>query len=152
MVSLSNQQELNNALEKYNGSENGHWVLLTYKTPTQLQFKTSGDGLPSLGAVLQDNEVAYYKIRLEYNSNDAGFKDGVIGNKANTKDIFVAWTGPSVGIIEKGKKKSHVGDAKAFFQPFHSELTQTSKDPKGSFTEAILKDRSGPLSGSHIID
>ncbi|KAM9999680.1 hypothetical protein ACTFIZ_008132 [Dictyostelium cf. discoideum] len=151
-VTLANQQELNEALASFKNSQNGHWLVVTYKTPTQLQYKASGEGLESLAAELNDKEIAYYLIRLVYNSNDAGFKDAVIGEAANTKDIYVNWIGSGVGIIEKGKKKTHSGDAQALLSPHHSTLVQTSKDLNGNFTEAIIKDRSGPLSGSHIID
>ena len=32
------------------------------------------------------------------------------------RDVFVAWIGPKVGIIEKGKKKAHASDAMRYLQ------------------------------------
>ncbi|GAM18766.1 hypothetical protein SAMD00019534_019410 [Acytostelium subglobosum LB1] len=151
MVSVSNPQKLNEALAHYRRPENASdWIIVGYSGPATLEFRQAGNGGASaLIQHLRDDECAYVFVREEYTEGDAGFKEGVIGNKANTKDIFIAWTGPKVGIIEKGKKKSHVGDAKVLFQPFHAELTAINR---ANFNDVTVKDRSNPLSGSHVID
>eukprot|EP01133_Synstelium_polycarpum_P010634 gene10634-12374_t len=151
MVGFTNPEQLKQALEKFKDANNvSDWILVSYKDANTFQYVCSGTGgSKSLVQHLKDNEVLYILMRQVYSESDPGFKEGIIGNKANTKDIFIAWTGPSVGIIEKGKKKSHVADAKALFQPFHAELTAINS---ANFTDAIVKDRSSPLSGSHIID
>lgn len=58
-------------------------------------------------------------------------------------------TGPNVGIIEKGKKTTFLGDAQAFLQPYHSYITALSRD---DLNDENILDRSNPLSGSHVID
>lgn len=57
--------------------------------------------------------------------------------------------GPSVGIIEKGKKTAQLGDAEALLQPYHAALTALSKE---NLNDETIIDRSNPLSGSHVID
>ncbi|EGG21240.1 hypothetical protein DFA_01115 [Cavenderia fasciculata] len=150
MVSVSNSDQIRQELEKFKKPDNvANWILLGYKDANTLELKKTGSGVPSLVASLADNECSYILIRVVYNENDEGFKDGIIGNKGNIKDVFIAWTGPSVGIIEKGKKRSHVGDAKAILQPHHAELSAISKN---NFNEKTIKERSAPLSGSHVLD
>lgn len=65
------------------------------------------------------------------------------------RDIMIAWTGPSMGIMERSKKKVHIGEVKELLAPFHADLEAIGKT---NFTEAIVMDRAGPLSGSHVID
>lgn len=65
------------------------------------------------------------------------------------RDILIAWAGPNVGIMERSKKKVHIGEVKELLTPFHADLEAISK---ANFTEAVVMDRSGPLSGSHVID
>ncbi|KAF2075351.1 hypothetical protein CYY_003327 [Polysphondylium violaceum] len=149
MVSISNPAELKNALAQYKASNASNpWIVLGYVSPSSIAYRQSGEGVENMVASLKDNEAAYILIRCQYNEKDPGFKTGVLDNKANLKDIFIAWTGPQVGIIEKGKKTSHVGDAKALLQPFHAEITALNR---ANFTEVNIKDRAAPLSGSHVI-
>jgi hypothetical protein len=71
------------------------------------------------------------------------------GSGSATRDVFIQWIGCNVSAIQKGIKKAHVGEVKLLLQPFHAELHATSRD---NFTEAVVLDRSSPLSGSHVID
>lgn len=46
--------------------------------------------------------------------------------KSTLRDIFFCWTGPGVGIIEKGKKTALYGDAEAILMvgiSFHPSIT-----------------------------
>eukprot|EP01132_Coremiostelium_polycephalum_P010059 gene10059-12331_t len=150
MVSVVNRKQLDDAIAKYKREGNvNDWIIMGYSGPNAFEYKSEGTGTASMVSKLLDNEVAYILIRVQITESDPGFKEGVLDNKANLRDVFINWTGPSVGIIEKGKKKSHVGDAKALFQPFHSEITAVNRT---HFNDATIKDRSAPLSGSHIID
>lgn len=65
------------------------------------------------------------------------------------RDVMIAWTGPSMKIMERSKKKVHIGEVKEVLSPFHADLEAIAKT---NFTEAIIMDRSAPLSGSHVID
>ncbi|KYQ94236.1 hypothetical protein DLAC_04530 [Tieghemostelium lacteum] len=150
MVSVANREEINKQLTHFRRADNeDEFIIIGYKDANTLQYKTSGKGVKNLVATLQDNEFCYVLIRLQYTEGDVGFKEGVIGGKANFRDVFMTYIGKSVGIIEKGKKNSHIGDAKALLQPFHAELTAINK---ANITEASIKDRANPLSGSHVID
>ncbi|EGC39026.1 hypothetical protein DICPUDRAFT_148253 [Dictyostelium purpureum] len=148
MVKFANQAELNNALVNFRQTQTG-WVLITYKTPTELEYKQSGTDIAALASLLEDNQMAYILIRLEYTPNDPGFKEGGLDNKANFKDIFISWTGPKVGILERGKKSEHRGDVQALLQPHHADISAINK---ANFNAATIKDRANPLSGSHVID
>ncbi|EFA84798.1 hypothetical protein PPL_01791 [Heterostelium album PN500] len=150
-MNIQNPQKIKEALEHYKRADNvSDWIVLGYTSPTTVELVATGSGgAATLSKQLDDSKVLYILVKEEYDESDPGFKEGVIGNKANSKDIFIAWTGPKVGIIEKGKKKSHVGDAKACFQPFHAELTAVNS---AHFNDRVIKDKANPLSGSHIID
>jgi hypothetical protein len=90
------------------------------------------------------------------------------------RDIFIGWIGPKVGIVQKGRKKAHVGEVKellkvlplslCFFkltqtpthphppqkkQPFHAELFALRRT---NFTESVVRENSAPGTGSHMID
>ena len=62
---------------------------------------------------------------------------------------FDSTIGPSVGVIEKGKKTAQLGDAQSFLQPYHAALTALSKE---NLNDETVIDRSNPLSGIHVID
>ena len=70
-------------------------------------------------------------------------------NNDTVRDIMIAWSGPSLGIMERSKKKVHIGEVKELLTPFHADLEAISK---AHFDEATVMDRSGPLSGSHVLD
>jgi hypothetical protein len=65
------------------------------------------------------------------------------------RDVFIHWTGPSVKGMEKAKKRVNLGEIETFLVPNHSQLEALNR---ANFTEATVLDRSGPLSGSHVID
>lgn len=65
------------------------------------------------------------------------------------RDVMISWSGPSVGIMERSKKKVHIGEVKELLTPYHADLEAISKS---NFTENVVMERSGPLSGSHVID
>jgi len=65
------------------------------------------------------------------------------------RDVFIHWTGPGVKGFDKAKKKANNGEIEAFLAPNHAQLEALTRN---NFTEAVVRDRSGPLSGSHVID
>ncbi|KAF2075350.1 hypothetical protein CYY_003326 [Polysphondylium violaceum] len=94
------------------------WIIYGYIDPNSIVFKASGEGVEDMVEKLKDFEIAYMLVRCQYNENDTGFQ-----SDARTKDVFITWIGPRVPILEKGKKTSHLGGVKAFFQPYHAEIT-----------------------------
>lgn len=89
--------------------------------------------------LFSDNEMQYAVIRIPYKKD----------NTDTVRDVLIAWSGPSVGIMEKSKKKVHIGEVKELLTPFHADLDAIAKT---HFDEATIMDRSGPLSGSHVLD
>jgi len=134
MASVDNLSELNEAKTNlFNPSSYSGWVLLEYVKPAVLHFTKTGNGtVDELSSHLLDDQVQYALLRL---------KGG--------RDVFISWVGPAVGVFEKGKKKSHASDAMRFLQPFHVELTVVNR---AKFTEEIVKAKTEPNSGSHVID
>jgi len=66
-----------------------------------------------------------------------------------TRDVFIMWIGPKVNNIQKGKKQTHQGEVVAALRPHHVELIAANRQ---SFTTDIILEKSGPHSGSHVID
>jgi len=116
------------------------WVLIGYTGPATLSFQKAGTGsVNELIIELKEDVVQYALMRVPVDVTDV--------NK--TRDIFILWTGPNVKILEKGKKKSHLGDVKKILQPFHSEIFVSGKT---HLNIATVVERSNPLYGSHEID
>ena len=70
------------------------------------------------------------------------------GHDSN-RDVFIHWSGPQLSPIKKAKKKANIGQVDAIMRPNHSQLEALSKN---NFNEATILERSGPLSGSHVLD
>jgi len=121
------------------------WMVLGYQGNTiVIQSQGKSGGVVEVVKQLKDDEVQYVLIRLSVHS---GVVDG--SAKQYTRDIFITWTGPAVKIIEKGKKKGNLPAVAAHLQPHHVELEAVNRE---SFTEANVRARSDPTSGSHVID
>eukprot|EP01121_Diplochlamys_sp_Union-15-3_P020172 TRINITY_DN779_c0_g2_i1.p1 TRINITY_DN779_c0_g2~~TRINITY_DN779_c0_g2_i1.p1 ORF type:complete len:162 (-),score=38.94 TRINITY_DN779_c0_g2_i1:112-540(-) len=122
------------------GNRSG-WVLLGYEGKSNdVKLVASGNGKPEeMAHLLKDDEVQYAIVRIPDQKDE----------HPTIRDIFIAWTGPKVKIIERGKKKTHVGEVEALLQPVHASLTATNSK---NFNEHVIRDKSGPLSGSHVID
>lgn len=144
VLSIANPLALCNAMDDIfcNKSFSG-WVMVCYTNPSTIEFRKSGTGgVEELAAEFNDDEIQYALLRLPLPVTGA--------NKAKkTRDVFIAWIGPNIGQIEKGRKRAHLGDVKDLLQPFHSELAVTSKK---NFTLQVVLERSAPHSGAHIID
>jgi len=122
------------------------WLLVGYTGPASVALTAKGSGsVDEFLEFLNDNEVQYVLLRLGNIVKDAKNKNEKV---TGTRDVLINWVGPDVGIIEKGKKKAHLGDIKGVLRPFHAELLAGGKS---EFTEDTVKDRSEPLSGSHEI-
>ncbi|KAF7562069.1 hypothetical protein G7046_g2066 [Stylonectria norvegica] len=136
-VHLDNESDLREAQAAlFNQNSQNGWLLLNYVSPSTLHFSAGGEGgVDELRNQLEDDQIQYALVRV--------LAEGKV------RDVFVAWTGPGVGIIEKGKKFSHTGDAQAFLKPYHAEVTVHNKK---KFNEENLIDRSNPASTSHDIN
>jgi len=116
------------------------WVLVKYTGPAVLSFQKAGSGsVNELNQELNDDDIQFALMRVPIDSTEI--------NK--TRDIFILWTGTKVKALEKGKKKSHLGDVKKILQPFHSEILVTGRT---NFNIATVIERSNPACGTHEID
>jgi hypothetical protein len=77
------------------------------------------DYAEDLRSQLEDDQIQYALVRLDV--------PGQTGS-GSTRDVFVHWTGPRDGIIEKSRRMPHVGDAQKFLQPFHADVHVTNRD------------------------
>lgn len=60
-------------------------------------------GVDELKPHLEDDQIQYGLVRLGGIEEKGSLKTTV-------RDVFIAWVGPGVDIIEKGKKASSLGD------------------------------------------
>ncbi|KAN0019087.1 hypothetical protein ACTFIU_002289 [Dictyostelium citrinum] len=142
-LKLDNESELREAQAAlFNINSTNGWVLLNYVGPSTVHFAAGGESFEDVAPQLEDDQIQYGLIRI----GDIQEKGTL---KTTVRDIFFCWIGPGVGIIEKGKKTSLLGDAQMLLQPYHADITVLNKD---KFNRETILDRSHPLSGSHVID
>jgi hypothetical protein len=141
---LDNESELREAqAATFNADSTSGWVLLNYINANTVHFAAGGEGgAEDVVTHLADDQIQYILIR------EGGIQERG-SSKTTYRDVFIAWIGPNVGIIEKGKKSNYLGDAESLLQPFHASLTALNKE---HFDDETIIDRSHPLSGSHVID
>jgi serine/threonine protein kinase len=141
-LAFDNPDAFYTAIENFHSPDfKSGWICLGYKNDKTLVYQAMGNTADELAKQLADNQVQYSLIRVVI---EEGMK------KTTTyRDVFIMWTGPSVGAVQAGRKKSHVGEVKKIVEPFHAELTAVSRE---SFTLENIIAKSDPLSGSHVID
>lgn len=87
---------------------------MTYSNPTTVSYNSHGTGpLSEVVSKLKDTEIAYIMIRFPLGDAASHVSPGAEIQVSKTRDAFIAWYGPKVGIIERGKKKSHLGALQA---------------------------------------
>lgn len=124
------------------------WILLSYTAPNVVSYTAHGTGpLSEVTSQLKDDQMQYFIIRVPIDDTDTPPGAEITVNKV--RDASVAWTGPRVGLMEKAKKKSHIGALQALLTPVHAQLYCTNK---AALTEKTLREKSDPKAGSHIID
>ncbi|ELR17747.1 RhoGAP domain containing protein [Acanthamoeba castellanii str. Neff] len=146
-LTLYNEELLDKTIEEifHTGSYSG-WLVVGYKDSATLELQGSGvGGVDELVRHLKDTEVQFALLRLPIISQE----DVDPSKSMISRDIFIGWIGPKVGIVQKGRKKAHVGEVKELLKPFHAELFALRRT---NFTESVVRDKSGPISGSHMID
>ncbi|KAN0023740.1 hypothetical protein ACTFIV_008127 [Dictyostelium citrinum] len=142
-LKLDNESELREAQAAlFNVNSTCGWILLNYVGPTTVHFSAGGENFDDIAPQLEDDQIQYGLVRI----GDIQEKGTL---KTTVRDIFFCWIGPGVGIIEKGKKTSLLGDAQNFLQPYHADITVLNRE---RFNRDNVLDRSHPLSGSHVID
>merc|ERR1712137_152180 len=122
------------------GSFSG-WVLVGYQDDKTLVLQGKGSGgVPEMVNHIKEDEAQFCLVIID---------DKTKGSQITTRDIFIAWYGPGLSIIKRGKKTSDVGTVQKVMRPFHADITAVNKE---NFTEGNVRDKSMPLSGSHVID
>jgi len=149
MVSLPDESKVKALIkELFHVNAKRGWILLSYTGPNTVSYTSHGTGpLSEVTNQLKDDQMQYFIIRVPLEDTDT--PPGAEISVAKVRDASVAWTGPKVGLIEKGKKKSHIGALQALLVPVHAQLYCTNK---ANLTEKNLKEKSDPKAGSHIID
>jgi len=120
-LTLDNEPELREAQAAlFNiNAPGGSWILLSYVGPSTVHLASGGsDSVEQVRWQFEDDQIQYAMLRLDVS--------GQTGNE-KIRVLFVQWTGPGVGIIEKTKKTAHVGDAQALLQPFHRDVYVTNR-------------------------
>jgi len=151
MVSLPDEKKVRDLIgQNFHINAKRYWILMNYKDPNTVVLAAHGAGpLSEVIPQLRDDQMQYLLIRLPLDDQAQHVAQGSEITVNKIRDVFVAWTGPKVGLIEKGKKKSHIGALQKLLSPSHAELQAVNRD---HFTEENLKYKSDPKSGSHIID
>ncbi|KPM45839.1 hypothetical protein AK830_g689 [Neonectria ditissima] len=139
-LALGNGPELQEArAELFNPNATSGWLLLNYSDSSVVQFFAGGAGSPEeLSVMFQDDQVQYALVRIS-----------VPGDQTTVRDVFVQWTGPDVGILEKGKKVIHQSDAHNILKPFDVDVKVLNRQ---NLNLENLLAQSDPESGSRVID
>eukprot|EP01090_Pellita_catalonica_P008030 TRINITY_DN1867_c0_g1_i3.p1 TRINITY_DN1867_c0_g1~~TRINITY_DN1867_c0_g1_i3.p1 ORF type:complete len:520 (-),score=103.10 TRINITY_DN1867_c0_g1_i3:254-1720(-) len=109
-----NRDEFYSAMEKtFAPTEFSGWVLLSYSGRREVEFSKCGKGgIPEVVENLKDDEIQYIMVRVPVSIDNEKEKQVAL----KTRDVFITWIGPLVKIIQRGQKKSHVGEVKAILE------------------------------------
>jgi hypothetical protein len=144
-LKLNKEEEFTQVIEElFNKNSYDGWLIMGFVAgkSTEIELQNKGRGtIAEMIEHLKDDEMQFILIRLTLPE--------MKGGAVSTRDVFIEWNGPDVAAIDKGKKKSLVGEIKELLQPYHAELTAISKQ---NFNLEVVLDRSAPFSGSHVID
>jgi len=143
-VTLDNEPELREAQAAlFNVNSQSGWLLINYVAKNVVHFAAGGEGgVEEVKQHLEHHSIQYALVRI------GGIREkGTL--KETIRDVFITSIGKDVGIIEKGQKSAFLGDIQAYLQPFHADITVLKKD---HLDRESLLEKSGPLSGSHVID
>jgi len=111
-----------------------------------LEIQAHGKGgVSEFVHLLQEDQWQYMLVRTQDTSKSIQMGGDI---KKTTRDVFIAWQGPAVSIIQRGKFNEHRNAVVAVMQPAHADLTAVGKK---NFTAEEVARKSAPLSGSHEI-
>eukprot|EP00029_Vermamoeba_vermiformis_P013149 TRINITY_DN806_c0_g1_i1.p1 TRINITY_DN806_c0_g1~~TRINITY_DN806_c0_g1_i1.p1 ORF type:complete len:142 (+),score=58.41 TRINITY_DN806_c0_g1_i1:47-472(+) len=141
MAEWKDEQVVKKAIaETFTLNAHAGWILVGYSGDNALVFQGKGSGgVEELKQHLKPNEVQYAIVRI-------GDKKDVA---TTTRDILLSWWGPEHSKIKSAKKKTHHGDVKRVLTHAHAEIEVINL---ANLNEDNVRDRSNPLSGSHVID
>eukprot|EP01087_Luapelamoeba_hula_P001154 TRINITY_DN108_c0_g1_i1.p1 TRINITY_DN108_c0_g1~~TRINITY_DN108_c0_g1_i1.p1 ORF type:complete len:164 (+),score=26.27 TRINITY_DN108_c0_g1_i1:39-494(+) len=144
-ITLDDRAGVKAALTSLQGSGSfSGFIVLRYTGNTSLGLQATGaGGVEELGPHFRDEEVQYAVVRVALEKYDTPRREGDV---VRTRDVFIQWVGPGVGIIEKGRKRSHLGEVEKILSPTHATLFATSKK---RLDERTVIEKSDPASGSH---
>ncbi|KCV71974.1 hypothetical protein H696_01382 [Fonticula alba] len=118
----------------------GSFLITGYKDDNTLTVLESGTGgVEVLKERLAEDKVLYILLRI------TDIKDG----NALYRDVLLSWWGPKVSKIKAARMRTHHSLVFDTLRPNHSQLEVLGKR---EFTEQIIRDRSSPGSGSHVIE
>jgi len=151
MVTLPDEKKVKELIKQnFSVDSKRAWILLSYRDPQTIVLEANGTGpLSEVTNLLKEDQVQYFLIRVPLGDTREHVSAGAEINVSKVRDYCVAWTGPKVGMIEKGKKKADLGAVQALLSPSHAQLYATNR---ANITEESLKIKSDPKSGSHTID
>jgi hypothetical protein len=103
-----------------NDKEDTNWLLISYAQATGNKLtltKTGSGGLPELAEALDDNEVQYGYVRVEY-ANDA--------ESRRVKFVLVVWIGENTKVMRKARVSVESGEVKRVLA--HHSIAVTAGD------------------------
>ncbi|KAK4234124.1 hypothetical protein C8A03DRAFT_38109 [Achaetomium macrosporum] len=98
-----------------------NWLLISYAAPTGNALtlhKTGTGGLAELAAELDDGEVQYAYVRVEY-ANDAESK--------RVKFAFVVWIGPNTKVMRKARAGLEAGQVKKVLSHYSVQVDASER-------------------------
>ena len=123
---------------------------MTYKDSNTVVLEANGTGgLSEIVPRLKEDGCSYFLIRIPLETSETAVAAGAEITLSKIRDCYVAWTGPKVGKIERGKKSAHFGQLQELLSPSHAQLLAVNP---AAITEENLKVKSDPKAGSHILD
>lgn len=143
-IKLINADDINEGVEKIFGNSalSMGYIILGYSDSSSLTLQYTGnEGIDDMVMHLFEDQVQYCLLRLPIHDTNT--------NTKSIRDVFIEWNGPSISNVEKGLKKSHVGDVKNMLHPYHIGLLALSKS---SFNLSTVLEKSNPQNNSHVID
>merc|ERR1712110_56516 len=118
------------------------WVVVGYKDNQTIDLVGKGTGgVSEMVRVLNPDEAFYCLVRIQDNIKETLHH--------TTRDIFISFFGPNMSILQRGKKKSDLATVQRVLKPFHADISAVSLT---NLTEENVREKSMPLSGSHMID
>jgi len=113
------------------------YMILKYESKSKIVCAKTGTGdLDALHEDLSDDEVQYVLFRYEAGDQES----------KRTKFIFLAFIGPNVGGMTKGRVAAHKPDVMAMIGQSHLQI---STDDRDEFTAAQVKDKVKKAAGAN---
>uniref|UniRef100_A0A7S4BJE2 ADF-H domain-containing protein n=1 Tax=Chrysotila carterae TaxID=13221 RepID=A0A7S4BJE2_CHRCT len=113
------------------------WCLFGYEGKSKIVFERKGSGgVDEMVAALDDAKVSYCLLRVV--SGDQESK--------RVKFVFIAYVGPNVGGLARGRVGGHKGGVHELVGQSHVDIQTDDKD---DLTEAVIKDKLAKAAGAN---